>query len=159
VQGGMSTGHETTSSCTPVDSPSTSLGIVPLPVGFTASTPTAANANVNSTAFCSVSPPFWHPQFKFSGSYPLPYDFQASAVFQSIPGIPTLASLVVPNAQVVGLGRALSGGVANVTVANILAPQTEFEERLNQIDVRFIRNFRFSSMRLQGTLDIYNVMN
>jgi len=159
VQGGMSTGHEVTSSCTAVDSPSTSLSIVPLPVGFTAAAATAANGNVNSTAFCSVDPPFWHPQFKFSGSYPLPYDFQASAVFQSIPGIPTLASIVVPNAQVVGLGRPLSGGVANVTVANILAPQTAFEQRLNQVDVRFIRNFRFSNVRIQGTLDIYNLFN
>jgi hypothetical protein len=159
VQGGMNAGRETTSSCTAVNSPSTSIGIVPLPAGFAAVAVTAANGNVNPTSFCSIRPPFWHPQFKFSGSYPLPYNFQVSAVFQSVPGIPRLASLVVPAAQVIGLGRSLSGGVTNVTVANIIAPQTEFEDRLNQVDVRFIRNFRVSGMRLQGTLDIYNLFN
>ena len=82
-----------------------------------------------------------------------------SGVFQSLPGIPRLASLVVGNAQVQGLGRPLAGNVANVTVTNIIAPMTVFEDRLNQLDVRFIRNFRISGMRIQGTLDIYNAFN
>jgi hypothetical protein len=60
---------------------------------------------------------------------------------------------------VIGLGRPLSGGVTNVTIANIVPPQTEFEGRLNQLDVRFIRNFRVAGRRLQATLDIYNALN
>jgi hypothetical protein len=82
-----------------------------------------------------------------------------SGVFQSLPGIPRLASLVVNNSQVIGLGRPLSGSVANVTVANIIEPMTQFENRLNQLDLRFIRNFRISRVRVQGTFDIYNVFN
>jgi hypothetical protein len=82
-----------------------------------------------------------------------------SAVFQSLPGIPRLASLVVANSQVSGLGRPLSGNVANVTVSNIIEPMTQFENRLNQLDLRFIRNFRISGVRVQGTFDIYNVFN
>jgi hypothetical protein len=159
VQGGMNTGREVINSCTAVDSPSTSLGIVPLPVGFTAATPSAAGGVANSTSFCSITPPFWHPQFKFSGSYPLVYGFQMSGVVQSVPGIPRLASLVVPASQVIGLGRPLSGNVANVTVANIIAPQAQFEDRLNQVDIRFIRNFVVSGMHVQGTLDVYNLFN
>jgi len=157
VQGGLNTGRETWSSCDPVDSPSGSGGIVPQPAGYSASTLTATA--VNPTAFCTVTPPFWHPQYKFSGNYPLPYGFQVAAVFQSLPGIPILANLVVPNSQVIGLGRPLAGGVANVTIANIIAPQTEFENRLNQLDVRFIRNLRVARVRIQGTLDIYNALN
>ena len=157
VQGGLNTGREVTSSCDPVDSPSGSAGIVPQPAGSSAVTLTTRS--VNPTAFCTVTPPFWHPQWKFSGSHPLPYGFQMSAVFQSLPGIPTLASLVVGNAQVQGLGRPLAGNVANVTVANVITPMSVFEDRLNQLDVRFIRNFRVSGMRIQGTLDIYNAFN
>ena len=66
------------------------------------------------------------PQWKFSGSYPLPiYGLQVSAVYQNLPGIPMRASFVVPNALVApSLGRSLSGSAANVTVANIIAPLT-----------------------------------
>jgi hypothetical protein len=160
VQGGLNTGRETWSSCDPVNSPSGAAGIVPQPAGYSAVTlTTTVNPPVNPTSFCTVTPPFWHPQYKVSGNYPLPYAFQLAAVFQSLPGIPILASLVVPNSQVIGLGRPLSGGIANVTIANIVPPQTEFENRLNQLDVRFIRNFRVSGMRMQGTFDIYNALN
>ncbi len=137
VQGGLNTGREKTTSCDPVDSPSGSVGIVPQPAGSSAATLTTRS--VNPTSFCAVTPPLWHPQWKFSGSYPLPYGFQMSAVLQSLPGIPKLASLVVGN--------------------DIIAPMTVFEDRLNQLDVRFIRNFRISGMRIQGTLDIYNAFN
>jgi hypothetical protein len=163
VQGGMNTGREVTTSCDPVNSPSAAVGIVPQPAGSSAVPLSSAlflnTRSVDPTSFCRVTPPFWRPQWKFSGSYPLPYRFQMSAVFQSLPGIPRLASLVVGNSQVQGLGRALAGNVANVTVTNIIKPMTVFEDRLNQLDVRFIRNFRISGARLQGTLDIYNVFN
>jgi hypothetical protein len=46
-----------------------------------------------------------------------------------------------------------------VTVTNIIEPMTVFEDRLNQLDVRFIRNFRISRVRIQSTLDIYNAFN
>lgn len=157
LQGGLSSGHQVTTSCDPIDSPSTSISVVPQPPGSTASGLT--NRPFSSTEFCKVTPPFWLPQYKFSGSYPLPYQFQVSAVFQSLPGIPRLASLVVNNSQIVGLGRPLSGSVANITVANIIRPMTEFEGRLNQLDLRFIRNFRLMGARLQGTFDVYNVFN
>jgi hypothetical protein len=157
VQGGMNTGREITTSCDAVDSPSGAVGIVPQPAGSSAVTLTSRS--VNPTSFCTVTPPFWRPQWKFSGSYPLPYGFQVSGVFQSLPGIPRLASLVVGNAQIQELGRALAGNVANVTVTNIIEPMTMFEERLNQLDIRFIRNFRVAGVRVQGTFDVYNAFN
>ena len=157
IQGGLSTGSEVTNSCDAIDSPSSAVSVVTQPPGQTGAS--LATRPLNPTEYCRVTPPFWLPQYKFSGSYPLPYAFQFSAVFQSLPGIPRLASLVATNAQVSGLGRPLSGSVANVTVANIIEPMTQFEDRLTQLDLRFIRNFRISGIRIQGTFDIYNVFN
>lgn len=157
LQGGLSTGRQVTDSCEAIDSPSSAVSVVPQPPGSTASALTSRP--FSSTDFCRVTPPFWLPQYKFSGSYPLPLQFQVSAVFQSLPGIPRLASLVVNNSQISGLGRPLSGNVANVTVANIIRPMTQFEGRMNQLDLRFIRNFRLMGARLQGAFDVYNVFN
>jgi hypothetical protein len=157
VQGGMNTGRQVTTSCDSVDSPSSAVSVVVQPPGSSAASLTTRP--LNPTSFCEVKPPFWLPQYKFSGSVPLPYGFQVSGVFQSLPGIPKLASYVVNNSLIQGLGRPLSGNVVNVTVANIIEPMTEFEKRLNQLDLRFIRNFRFSGVRLQGTFDVYNLFN
>jgi hypothetical protein len=157
LQGGLSTGSQVTDSCDAIDSPSSAVSVVPQPPGSTAAGVTTRP--FSSTDYCKVTPPFWLPQYKFSGSYPLPFAFQVSAVFQSLPGIPRLASLVVTNSQVTGLGRPLSGNVANITVANIIEPMTQFEKRLNQLDLRFIRNFRLLGSRVQGAFDIYNVTN
>ena len=64
-------------------------------------------------------------QVKMLASYTIPrVDLQVSGSFQSIPGPEVLANFVAPNALVApSLGRALSGGAANVTV-NIVEPGT-----------------------------------
>jgi hypothetical protein len=134
VSGGTSTGHQVTDQCFVIDSPQALL-------------------------FCKVSPPYL-TQVKFNGSYPLPWDFQVSGVFQSIPGIPISASHVATNAQVQPtLGRPLSGNAATVTINNIIEPQTMFEGRINQLDLRLTRTFRFGRNRLRGNFDLYNVLN
>jgi hypothetical protein len=137
VQGGMSTGRTLTDSCFVVDSP-------------------------QELSFCRVEPPFFLPQFKFSGSYPLPWwDLQLSGVFQSLPGIPISASYVATLAEVQPtLGRPLSGSQTTVTINNVIQPQTMFEDRVNQSDLRIIRNFRFrNGARLQAMFDFYNMFN
>jgi len=83
-----------------------------------------------------------------------------SAVYQNLPGIPIRASLVVPNSAVVpSLGRSLSGNAANVTIANVIAPLTQYEKRIQQFDLRVIKNFKIQNARLQGTFDVYNLFN
>jgi hypothetical protein len=141
VQGGMSTGRTATNQCFVVDSPQDLL-------------------------FCDVRPPFFQPQFKFSGSYPLFWDLQLSAVFQSLPGIAVSASHVATNAQVQpSLGRPLSGNAATVTINNtgglpgIIPPETTYEDRYTQFDLRVIRNFRVGGIRLQAMFDAYNMFN
>jgi hypothetical protein len=42
----------------------------------------------------------------------------------------------------------------------IIPPQTMFESRLQQVDLRFSRMFRLGgTSRLTGNLDVYNVLN
>jgi hypothetical protein len=131
---GSSTGRQETSRCFVVDSP-------------------------QDLQFCKVSPPF-QTQVKIHGSYPLPWDFQVSGNFQTLPGIPISASFVATNAQVAPtLGRSLSGSASTVTIPNIIEPQTQFEGRINQFDLRLTKTIRVGRTRLHGMFDIFNVLN
>jgi hypothetical protein len=56
------------------------------------------------------------------------------------------------------LGRPLSAGAAQVTV-NIVPPGTMYGERLNQLDIRFGKLFRFHRLRTGVHLDLYNALN
>lgn len=142
--GGLSVGRTATANCGVIDSPSA--------VG----SGTTPNQPLD---FCEVNPPF-QPRFKMNGVYPLPWDMQVSGVFQSNPGVAITATYVATNAQVVEtLGRSLSGGASTVTITNIFQPQTMFEGRINQLDARLTKNIRFRQMRIQGQLDLYNVLN
>jgi hypothetical protein len=99
-------------------------------------------------------------QVKLLGSYTIPgIDVRLSGSFQSIPGPPIAANLVVPSAVVArSLGRPLSGGAANVTVY-IVDPGTMYGDRLNQLDLRFSKILRFGATRTTVNLDVNNVMN
>jgi hypothetical protein len=56
------------------------------------------------------------------------------------------------------LGRPLAGGASSVTV-NLIAPQTVFGDRINQVDFRVAKVLRFGRSRTQIGIDIDNVMN
>src|SRR5439155_17387053 len=75
----------------------------------TASTP-------RTDAFCHVAQPWSsNTQVKFSGTYPLPMRFVASATLQNLAGIPLAANYPAPSAAIApSLGRNLSAG-ANTT--------------------------------------------
>ena len=135
--------------------------------------------NPQSLLFCNVKPPFFQPQIKVSARYPLPWNFQLSGVYQSLPGIPISASYVASNAEVrPTLGRNLSGNSATVTISDtaaslgtaaapgfsfpspgIIPPQVQFEKRSNQLDLRLSRGFRLAGKQVQALFDVYNVMN
>ena len=81
-------------------------------------------------------------------------------MFQSLPGIPIVANYVATNAEVQpSLGRPLSGGARTVTVMDIIEPQTMFEDRIQQLDVRFSRGFQVRGLHIQGMFDVYNLLN
>src|SRR5207244_1969096 len=114
-----------------------------------------------STPFCHVAPPWSQStQFKLTGAHPLPYGFEVGAVFQNLPGFPRAATLTYTNAQVApALGRNLAAGPNGTVSVAILAPQTSFEDRLTQLDLRFSRIFAIRQARLKASLDLYNALN
>ncbi len=148
LQGGLSSGRTATNVCYANGRPDVT------PAGFVTNTP-------RTDAFCNVVPPFSaNTQLKLNGSYTFPWDLQASAAFQNLPGSAIVASYVASNADIASsLGRNLSGSASQVIVANIIPPQTMFENRFSQLDVRLSKSFRVGGSRLQATFDLYNVLN
>jgi hypothetical protein len=123
--------------------------------------PNAATGLASSllNPYCRTVEPFL-TQVRAIGSYVIPrVDVQVAGTFQSRPGVSLAANLVVPNAVArQSLGRNLSGNVQNVTV-NLLAPNTMFGDRLNQLDVRIAKILRFSKARTNLAVDIVNALN
>ncbi|OFW49102.1 MAG: hypothetical protein A3G77_10065 [Acidobacteria bacterium RIFCSPLOWO2_12_FULL_68_19] len=171
--GGVSMGRTVTDNCLLNDNAS----LANLPTAGT--NPNSAFLNVaalpatstvpRNSQFCHVTPP-WSSgtQVKFLAVYPLPWDFEASGIFQNSPGIPITASYVVTNAMVrQALGRNFAAcpsqavATCNATVrTELVPPNTMFEPRLTQVDLRFSRLFRLGgTARVRGTFDVYNVFN
>ena len=98
-------------------------------------------------------------QVKFSGTVPLPYLFSAAVTYQNLPGI-RYVEPGVPQCRHCALARPQSGGRYNGTVTvDLIAPQTQFEDRIQQLDFRFARTFRFGGNRVEPEFDIYNALN
>jgi hypothetical protein len=133
VQGGFSTGRTATNKCFVVDDPTV-------------------------LRFCHVTTPFL-TQVKVLGWVGLPWDLQASATVQSLPGPPIAANYTATNAQITpSLGRTLAAGGGTVTMP-LIAPNTIFGQRLNQVDVRLTKNFQVGRRRVKGMVDLYNALN
>jgi hypothetical protein len=48
---------------------------------------------------------------------------------------------------------------AGTLTIELIPPNTLFEDRLQQVDLRFTRIFRLRTARVQGSFDVYNVFN
>jgi hypothetical protein len=99
-------------------------------------------------------------------TYPLPYDFVVSAVFQNISGPTITANYAASNAEIApSLGRNLAAcGVQVVctqrAIVPLIVPQTEFDERLTRLDLRMAKRFALTPrVRLQANINVYNVFN
>jgi hypothetical protein len=136
VQAGISTGRTVTKTCSVVDSPQT-------------------------LRFCEVAEPFL-PNYRVSGGYTFPWQLQISGVFQSIaPVTGTVASLPVNNAtpgNTLGRPIATAGGVINAPLINP-AENSNFADRVNQLDLRLTKGFRVGRYRLDALVDYYNAFN
>ena len=89
--------------------------------------------------YCRVTRPWAAAtQLKFMVVYPLPWSLQTSAVYQNIPGMPINTTYLAVNAEIApSLGRNLVG--RNNVVIDLVPPNTIFEPRLQQVDLRMSR--------------------
>jgi hypothetical protein len=99
-------------------------------------------------------------QVKLLGTYTVPrIDVQIAGTLQSLPGPQVTANYVATNAVVTpSLGRPLSGGAANATI-NVVPPGSMYGERLNQLDLRFAKIFKFARTKTALNFDLYNALN
>ena len=107
--------------------------------------------------YCRVVEPFL-TSMRGLATYLVPkVDVQVSGTWRSDPGPELRADYVVTNAIAFpSLGRNLSSG--NVTV-NLVEPGTLYGDRLNNIDLRIAKVFRFRGTRTQVGVDVYNLLN
>ena len=145
LAGGVNTGRTLTDNCFVVDSPQ----------------------QASQSQFCRVNPTWGsQSQIKLNGSYPLPWDANVSAVFQNVPGFPLVATRAFTNAEVApSLGHNLGAcpaatGPCTATVSvNMIAPNTQYESRFTNVDLRLTKLLRVGGVRMKGSLDIYNLLN
>jgi hypothetical protein len=151
VNGGFNIGRTETNSCDVV------LGNPQI----TFAGPTTTTTAPRQDAYCDVIPP-WSAdmQAKFSGTIPLPYQFQAALTYQNLSGIPYYANYVFGNSDIApSLGRNLSAGANGTVSVDLIPPMSQFENRIQQLDLRFARNVKIAGMRFEPEFDIYNALN
>jgi hypothetical protein len=137
LQGGISTGRTTTDQCEVVQN--------------SGGNPSQRNCRVQASFLT---------QLKLLATYRIPVvDMNLAATIQSTPGHVINANRIFPNAEVLpSLGRPLSGGAQNITI-NLLDPGDVYGDRVNQLDLRVGKAFRFGARRATVNLDLYNVLN
>jgi hypothetical protein len=152
VGGGIDTGRVVTDRCFVIDSPQELVN-------------------------CHIVQPFpTNTQLKVSASYVLPWDMAVSGIFRNESALRAAAGGAVlsieanyaaPNALIApSLGRNLAACgartpcTATATVP-LITPYTQFEPRLNQLDLRVTKTLRLPSKRarLQANVDLYNALN
>jgi hypothetical protein len=116
-----------------------------------------AVVNSPDVRFCDYTTNFL-TQIKFTGVHTFKWDIQASAAFQSNPGANILATWNATSTDAkASLGRNLSGSSYAV---QLIAPGTQYDDRINQLDMRLAKNFKLGGhRRLQGQFDMYNALN
>jgi hypothetical protein len=150
-QGGTSTGQNVADACdVRANLPEVSVNIGAGLVGSTVST---------TSPYCHVAYG-WLTQFRGVGTYTIPkVDATVSAVFQSKPGALLSANWAAPAATIAQtLGRSPSGNVPNVTI-NLIEPGSLYGDRINELDLRFAKNFKFGGRRAMVAADLYNALN
>jgi hypothetical protein len=88
------------------------------------------------------------------------WDLAFAATYQDLSGIPIAASYVATNAEIAPrLGRNLAAGARGRVTINLIEPNTMFEDRRRQLDIRLSRSFPVGQARLLGTFELYNAFN
>jgi hypothetical protein len=105
-------------------------------------------------------------QVKLFGTYMAPAEIQLSGTFQAFPGANYVANYNATNSQIApSLGRSLAACGAqaacnSTAVVPLLAPDSAYEHRRTQLDLRVSRTFPLGGrVRLQANFDVYNLLN
>ncbi|HEY6509922.1 MAG TPA: hypothetical protein VIY56_17990, partial [Vicinamibacterales bacterium] len=143
--------------------------------GYTTSDNCEVRAKVPEIAllnpYCHIETSFL-PQYKGLATYILPkIDVSVSGTFTSKPGIQVsgfgtpvaggafAANYTVSNAVVAPiLGRPLAGNAPNITV-NLIEPHSILGARVNELNMRFGKVFRFGQTRANVGVDFFNLLN
>jgi hypothetical protein len=174
IQGGFSTGNRIEDDCGLVQAhPDVYIfgpwgGSQP----FLADSPFVGGLGQWAQAFCHRETG-WQTNWKGLASYTVPrIDLLVSGTFRSLPfagaDFPSIAGQSL-NAQVTAvqipgvftetnLGRAFASGIP-VQFLNVVHPGTMYGDRLNNVDLRFGKNFRYGGTRTLVALDIFNIAN
>jgi len=121
--------------------------------------------------YCHIETSFL-PQYKGIATYIVPrIDVSVSGTFTSKPGIQVsgfgtpvaggafAANYVMSNALVAPiLGRPLAGSAPNITV-NLIEPHSVLGDRVNELNMRVGKIFRFGGHRTNVGVDFYNLLN
>jgi hypothetical protein len=159
-QAGVSVGRTTTDTCDFNNLPQ----VLPNSIGGTAVSTTVVTPRTSD--FCHISRPWTAATgLNLVAIYPLPWDFQFSALYFDKPGIPIVASRAYTNAEIRqslnrDLGQCRGAATCNASVViNVTPDSSVFEKRLRQVDIRFSRGFRVGKIRARANGDLYNLFN
>jgi hypothetical protein len=141
------------------------LVAVGIPAAITTATTEVAEIFPDGSKACHQDLPY-RPDFKFNGSYTLPYDVVLSAVYQFSRGVQTggaapsiQATWSTMPASATTLGRAYSAG-ATTKSANLMAVGVNYGfVNLNQLDIRASKRIKLDKVRLRLDFDAYNILN
>jgi len=167
IQGGTSSGNVVEDECglatqhpdvyVPASNGGTLTGGSPF-IGSTAQWP---------AAFCHREST-WLTNLKGLVTYTVPkVDVLVSGTFHSLPypgsNFPSVANQSIGGVATVSpsqttLGRPFSNGQA-VTFLNIVEPGAKYGERLNSVDLRIGKLFRYSRTRTMASVDLFNLFN
>jgi hypothetical protein len=113
-----------------------------------------ASNDPNTFRYCdqaALGIPFRH-DFKFAGSYPLPFDTQVGASLQSYAGLPLTVSWAVP-------ANLFPGGRTQAVTVPLVPPGAQYLDRWNQLDLSFRKVFKARKARIDAALDVFNSLN
>jgi hypothetical protein len=133
------------------------------------------NATINGSEVSEVFPDGskachqdlpYRPDFKLSGSYPLPLDFLISGAFQFTRGVQNggaapsiLATWGTTPALATTLGRPYSAGATTKSINLMAVGQNYGNDNLKQLDLRVSKRFKLDRYRFRVDLDGYNLFN
>jgi hypothetical protein len=111
--------------------------------------------------FCDDAAPF-KPNATYVGMVPLPWwGIVASATYRNYPGAPIVATYQARNAEIApSLGRNLSSGASGTVNIPLIAPNSAFGARQQQVDIRTSKRVRMgATRRLALNVDLFNIFN